>query len=291
MDTSYFPWPAASEDLIKVFAYIGDSPVYSHRHDYIEIVFIAYGSCMHSYHNTEITLIPGDTFIVVPHEEHSYSINSRTVIYNCLFYPEALGEDWKQMKEIGGIYDFLMVEPFYRTESHHQEILHLQPSEALHIESILKNMIGEDKNRQTGYSLVQKGNLITLLALLGRVWEKQFSSNRHSYDGKREMLSEALKYIEQNVNDDFKIDDLAARVYLSPNFFRKIFRKVTGLTPIEYINKIRISKATRLLLEQSNSISGVSESVGINDINYFSRLFRTIIGCSPSEFRKRNNLY
>jgi AraC-like DNA-binding protein len=289
MDNNYISWPAKAEDLIEVAQYIGDTPVSLHRHDFIEIVFMAYGSCRHQYHGTELTLIPGDVFIVIPHEEHSYLITSKTVIYNCLFYPEALGEDWKHLKEMGGLYDFLMVEPFYRSELNHQEILHLQPAEVLTIEVLLKQMIAEKQNRQTGFQLALKANLIMLLALLGRSWEKQFSGQPRFFDGKREMLAEALHYIEQNLNRDLKVGELAARVYLSPDYFRKIFRDITGLTPIDYINKIRIAKAIRILDAGKYTISEVAEMVGVNDLNYFSRLFHSIAGCSPSQYLKKHD--
>src|SRR5690349_4181495 len=103
MGGNYILWPAEKEEFIKVNVHNGSSPINSHMHDFIEIVFIAQGSCHHCYHKTEIMLIPGDVFVVLPHEEHSYNINSKTVIYNCLFYPEVLGEDWNILKESMGI--------------------------------------------------------------------------------------------------------------------------------------------------------------------------------------------
>src|ERR1700730_11643950 len=99
---NYTPWPANKDELIKVGVFHNNTPVVSHMHDYIEIVLITRGSCVHRYHNTEVTLIPGDVFIVVPHEEHSYAITSKVTIFNCQFYPEAIGQDWKELKKISG---------------------------------------------------------------------------------------------------------------------------------------------------------------------------------------------
>lgn len=286
----YFPWLAAKAEQIKVRIFNNNTPVISHMHDYIEIVLITKGSCIHRYHNTEVTLIPGDVFIIVPHEEHSYAINSDVRIYNCHFYPEVLGEDWKELKKISGIYDMLMVEPIYRSEINRQEILHLQPAEIPYIESVLTKMIEEQKDIQAGYYLVQKANLIILLSILGRVWEKQFKGKPYGYHGKREILAEALKYLENNINNEFNISELAYKACMSPHYFRKVFKEVTGLTPLEYINKIRITKAVQQLKEYNHTIAEVAEMVGINDTNYFSRMFRKVMGCSPTEFRKRNNL-
>jgi AraC-like DNA-binding protein/quercetin dioxygenase-like cupin family protein len=291
VSNKYLIWPDGRDEQIRVMEHKSTQPVKAHMHDFIEIVFFAHGSCKHTYHGTEATLIPGDAFVVVPHEEHSYEINSQTLIYNCLFYPEALGEDWKALKEIRGIFDVLMVEPFYRTECNHQEIVHLHPSEASHIQYILKKMLNEQEHKQPGYRLMQKANLITLLASLGRAWEKQHPAHWNSYTEKRNMLAHALNYIEQNISNDFSINDLAARVYLSPDYFRKVFRDITSLTPVEYINKMRVAKATQLLKETTCTIAEIAEMVGISDSNYFSRLFRSITGTSPSDLRKKPDLY
>ena len=287
----YLEWPASKGDLIKVMCWVGNEPVQTHMHEFIEISFIAMGSCTHKYHNSEVKLIPGDIFVITPHERHSYEITSKTVIYNCLFYPEVLGEDWNKLKNIMSIYDLLIVEPFYRIESGRHEILHLLPPEVEYIESLLKKMLEEQENRRQGFELMQKSNLINFLCTLGRIWDKQFEGSSRVYLNRRDMLAEAIIFIEKDMKDKMSVKDIASKVYLSPNYFRKVFKEVTGLTPIDYINSIRISKARKLLAEGKMSITEVAETVGINDLNYFSRLFNSMVGCSPSEFRRKSELY
>lgn len=283
----YLKWPAAEDDRIKVMRWVGDEEVGTHRHNFIEAVFLAQGACVHVYHGEKVRLIPGDIFIITPHEDHSYEISSKTVIYNCLFYPEALGEDWANLKQISGIYEFLIVEPFYRPEAGRQEILHLTPEENEAIKSILNGMLTEQENRLEGFELMQKANLIKFLCFLGRVWRKQFSGSGNLYSGRRNMLAEAMAYIEQNMKDDMKIEKLASKAYMSPNYFRKLFKETTGLTPIEYINSLRISKARRLLETGEVAISEAGEAVGINDLNYFSKIFKANTGMTPSEYKRR----
>lgn len=287
MDSSYLPWPAEKDELIKINLYNDYYPVNSHRHDFVEIVFVAQGSCIHCYHESEMMLIPGDTFIVIPHEEHEYKINSKTLIYNCLFYTEVLGEDWNVIKSISGLNNLLMIEPFFRIEQKRQEILHLNPSSAEAVEAILKRMIEEQDHKKSGYQLMQKANLTILLSTLGRCFEEQFKETEDIYTEKRNMLAQALSYIEENFNSELRVQELASKVYLSPDYFRKLFKEITGLSPIEYINKVRLSKALKILEDDSIGISKAAEMVGINDINYFSRLFKANLGCSPTEFRKK----
>jgi len=288
MGSNYIPWPAENEDHINISVYNDYSPVSSHMHDFIEVVFISQGSCLHRYHNNEIMLIPGDVFVVIPNEIHSYLINSATVIYNCLFYPEALGTDWGLLKEIDGVNNLLMVEPFYRKEQQKQEILHLNPVESSYIESVLKKMIVEQNSKSSGFNLIQKANLILLISMLGRSWDNQFKESEYYFNGKRNMLADALSYIEKNFGNELKVKQLASKVYMSPDYFRKVFKETTGLLPTDYINKIRMSKASMLLADNLMPVARVAEMVGFNDVNYFSRLFKSKFGYSPSEHSKRN---
>lgn len=283
----YLEWPAEENDRIKVLKWIGDNEVPVHKHDFIEIFFLAQGTCNHFYHNEKIKLIPGDVFIITPHEDHSFEISARTIIYNCLFYPEALGEDWLLLKQLSAIYEMLVVEPFYRTEAGTEQILHLDPEENEEIKYILTEMLTEQEKRLEGFELIQKSNLIKFLCVLGRLWKKQFINGMTLFKSRRNILAEAIEYVEQNMKEDIRIEKLASKVYMSPNHFRKLFKETTGIAPIEYINSLRISKARKLLESNRFTVTEVGEAVGVSDLNYFSKIFKANTGITPSEYRRK----
>jgi AraC-like DNA-binding protein len=66
----------------------------------------------------------------------------------------------------------------------------------------------------------------------------------------------------------------------------RIFKQVTGHTPIDYINKVRCKYATQLLLNGA-SVTETALASGFSDAHYFSNCFKKYIGCRPSEIRKR----
>jgi AraC-like DNA-binding protein len=290
MHSDYTTWPAEVSDLITVGKYVCTSPIGTHRHDFIEIVFIARGSCRHRYLDSEVVLMPGDCYVVMPHEVHAYDIASETVIYNCLFYPQGLGEDWNRLNRLKPLFDLLMVEPFYRTESRQQQILRLEPAEAGAVEDLLEKMIHEQQTKPEGVDIMQKARLMIFLTSLARNWDSQNLPASRSFRGKRELLAKAFEYIEQNLTNELKVEQLAAAAFLSPHHFRRLFKEVSGMSPIEYINHLRISRARELLQDEKLSITQLAEWVGINDINYFSRLFRSLAGITPSEYRKKHDL-
>ena len=75
---------------------------------------------------------------------------------------------------------------------------------------------------------------------------------------------------------------------MSPNYFSSVFAEVVGVHFIDYVTGVRITHALELLMNDSIPIYTVCEKVGYRNSRYFSQIFRTAIGCTPSHFRQQN---
>jgi AraC-like DNA-binding protein len=67
----------------------------------------------------------------------------------------------------------------------------------------------------------------------------------------------------------------------------RLFRQVHGLTPLQYVNQIRVDRAKRLLMDSTMSVKEIAENLGFRDSPYLVRLFKKTTGASPGEFRAR----
>lgn len=287
MDSAYYQWPLGKDEQIDISMYNSDTPVGPHRHDFVEVVFVAQGSCLHEYRGSVMMLIPGDILVISPHETHSYSINAMTLIYNCLFYPEAMGGDYDSLCRINGVRNLFLAASQGSSGGGGQDILHLNPADFAYVESILQKMVAEQNTRGSGYGVVQKANLVCLIAALGRLWDNQFRDNTFYFNEKRNLLAGVLRFIDENHANELNVKQLAAMAYLGPDHFRKVFKEATGLSTVDYINKVRIAKSIALLGDCSLSIGKIAELVGIPDVNYFTRLFRAKLGYTPTEYRRK----
>ena len=74
---------------------------------------------------------------------------------------------------------------------------------------------------------------------------------------------------------------------MSENYFSHFFKKETGSSFVDYANRIRMEKAAELLEKGNQKITTVAGQVGIDNPNYFSVLFKKVMGCSPQEFREK----
>ena len=95
----------------------------------------------------------------------------------------------------------------------------------------------------------------------------------------------ARAYISSRQTEDFSLSDVARAIHVSPFYLCKIFKKATGLTFIEFRNRLRIESAMKLLANPNQSVSEIAYSVGFQSLTQFNRLFRRIVGQSPTTFR------
>ena len=117
-----------------------------------------------------------------------------------------------------------------------------------------------------------------LLALTKNTVSKPVRAETHA--------ERALSYIEYNYGNEITIKDVYTYLNLDRTYFYRIFKKHTGMAPEQYIMHYRIRKSLELLQYSKHSISEIASSVGINNVYYFSRLFRKIMNISPTEYRK-----
>ena len=101
-----------------------------------------------------------------------------------------------------------------------------------------------------------------------------------------ELISRARDLIHKELSGELSIESLSERLYVSKNKLYKSFHSYYGLTVGEYILRARMTRAEELLRESEMPIFLVSESVGIQNYTYFSRLFKKRYGISPLAYRK-----
>jgi YesN/AraC family two-component response regulator len=94
-----------------------------------------------------------------------------------------------------------------------------------------------------------------------------------------------MEYIHSDPIQKITLDDIGRFTFFSPIYCDTVFKRETGKSIIDYVIDRRIDEAKRLLLEGTVSLGDIAEAVGFNDYNYFSRVFKTRSGISPSKYR------
>ncbi len=150
--------------------------------------------------------------------------------------------------------------------------------------AIMREILYSMQNRDNGYDL----NVIGLLwKLLGAfVSEPVISAGEQINKSQRQKLKDVLSYIRKNIDKNITLEELAQVSGMSPRYFCRVFKSMTGRTPIEYVNYYRIETASQMLITTGESVTDIALNCGFNDMSYFSKMFKKLKGISPSKFRQ-----
>lgn len=122
-------------------------------------------------------------------------------------------------------------------------------------------------------------------AELGKLVEKTQEHKREEMASGKERLETVKKYIEEHIQEQIYVDDLAKLVHVSGQHLMRNFKRETGQSIGEYITEQRITIASNLLKETDYTINFIADCVGCENYSYFTKLFKRFTGTTPSEYR------
>lgn len=99
-------------------------------------------------------------------------------------------------------------------------------------------------------------------------------------------IQAVIAHMETCLNSDLKLTHFAQHAGLSPSYFCKVFKTLTGRSPMDHFNRLKIREACSLLSTQDTTVKEVASRLGFHDPYYFSRLFKKLVGLSPDRFRQ-----
>lgn len=115
------------------------------------------------------------------------------------------------------------------------------------------------------------------------------TKNGHGFNPNSK-ICKAVVYIRSNLSKQLTITELAGVCHLSEGYFSRLFLKVMGVRPIDYINRKRIEDAQLQLITTNDRIEKIALETGIDNFSYFNRLFKKYSGTTPGEYRKLHQL-
>lgn len=99
-------------------------------------------------------------------------------------------------------------------------------------------------------------------------------------------ISQIIKYINDNYYRPITLAATAEKFYMSPSYLSKLFKSTTNFTFTQYLNSVRIKNARKLLQNADYRIIDVAQNTGFTNNTHFTRVFKEIIGMSPTNYRK-----
>ena len=254
------------------------SPTQSdHYHNHYEICYLNSGKCRFLLQDSVYQLEKGDLVFITPGDLHHaiYTSNPTCEIIMICFRREDI--DWAMLHRImenressSTLHSFMGSIPLLYQEEFVQLLLRML-SEA--------TIIDDYSNGFMACYLLE----VLLMLMRHSVMNEEDPDFLNSRDAD---ILIATKYIYKNYKKPLSLDEVSAQAALSPTYFSKKFKQITGMGFKEYLNCVRLRHAQTALLTTNNTITDIALENGFNDSNYFKDLFKKVYGKSPREYRK-----
>lgn len=113
----------------------------------------------------------------------------------------------------------------------------------------------------------------------------------HIEQSENQFMTSVMEFMEENIgNSDLKVADISDYLGMSRSVFYGNLKKITGMSPVDFIKYLRIQRAKQLISSSNLSLSEIAYRVGFSDPNYFGKSFKKTVGIPPSEYREKASL-
>lgn len=109
-------------------------------------------------------------------------------------------------------------------------------------------------------------------------------------DGHSPIIIKAIRYISEHYSDNISLETTAKFIHTNATYLSSLFKKEIGMTFTTYLSQLRIHQSLRLLTDTNIDLTSISYSVGFNSQSYFTKVFREIMNCTPTSYRKKAKL-
>lgn len=162
-----------------------------------------------------------------------------------------------------------------------------EPRIADRIREILEIM----RNTEEFYKEEANALLYALIAEISRMIETREANVVGSEANMTQAVARIVQYIGENYMKPIKIDQLAEENHFSSTHFRRVFTSQINMTPLEYINLVRVQNACEYLRNTDKSIAEIAQLCGFGTISTFNRNFSRLKGMAPGQWRKQSGNY
>lgn len=170
------------------------------------------------------------------------------------------------------------------TKSVHKKALFRTEEENPVLIGLIKSILEELRSGQEFYMESVRGLLLAALMEVVRVHSVAEERTVTLKEGSAR-ISPALFYISENYAGDIRIGELADACHMSETHFRRVFVRYMNMTPIEYLNLVRIRMACELLNKTEESMEEIAQKIGFETCSTFNRNFRKLLGTSPYQWK------
>jgi AraC-like DNA-binding protein/mannose-6-phosphate isomerase-like protein (cupin superfamily) len=273
-------YPLAVYDNYNRYPHFSNQILDIHWHDETELLYVERGPMLFRLNETLHTVNTGQGIVIPSGIIHAAeSINGKPFLFKAIVFNLSLIDndptDECHQKFFKHIRD---------KRYHLHTVINSNEEWGWHIIEKMKMICQLYYSRPSGFEMGIKSALYDIFFhffIAGKVAKGDVSGSQREI----ERFKKVFEYIKQSYALKVSIEELAEKSCMSKYHFIRIFKRMTGRTPLDYLNHYRIQQAAKMLEADKLKIIDIAYEVGINDCSYFTKLFHKYLGVNPSEYR------
>lgn len=257
--------------------------VESHAHDFLEIAVIGAGRGRHVTSQGEREVRRGEVFILRPGAWHGFLDCAELTVANCCLSAQALRAELAALNDIPMLRRLLWTDP---TAPGTHGVAVTAVGEAAAEEVIAEiGLLEQDLANTRARPGRVLGRLVTVLGIVADGRDTGAATVEPAI---HPAVAATVARLEATPARQWRLDDLARAANLDPAYLGRLFVQHVGLTPMNFLARVRAERAATLLAHSTLPTAQVGAAVGWDDPTYFARRFRTLVGLTPTEYRRRS---
>jgi AraC-like DNA-binding protein len=253
------------------------------RHECYELVYMKRGNVVFEISGTPAPLGPNDIVIIKPGQPHKFIVKSEPgcdfIVLSFKFVNKM--DDGYSEVSLGDFLNFVRGKrsgPF----------ISLKVSQKNEIITLLNRILKERESSEIGSEFLNYLLVLELFVLISRALKMEWESSIKEKSPKlKELIQISIRYIHNNFERDISLKDISKYVFLSSSYFIRAFKDEVGMSPINYLLKVRVERAKELLAETDSRIGDIALSVGFSNQQRFNEIFKKYAGLTPLQYRKQ----
>lgn len=262
----------------------GDDVNYLHFHNYMEIGYCHSGQGTLVFGEEEIRFEGGEFTVIPVNFPHTTNSDPDTVSYWEYIYIDV-------DKIVHEIYSNNSIRADRILQRLNAGAIMKRSGEASQIAFRIREILEVMRKKEEFYLEEGKGLLMALVMGIVRMCQSENQNNVWEEDKKSHVITEIVDYIGKHYMEQLRVEKLAEKYHFSVTHFRREFAAYMKMSPLEYINLVRIHAACDYLKSTDRSVTEISQLCGFVTLSTFNRNFNRIIGMSPCQWRKRPENY
>jgi AraC-like DNA-binding protein/mannose-6-phosphate isomerase-like protein (cupin superfamily) len=255
-----------------------------HWHEFMEISFIRSGEGKYEIEDKVFHVEKGDIIVINNIEKHRVTYKPGNPLYETVIHFDSS----LISSGVDGFWGTSYLDLFKYERTGFNNIPELDKATKEEVQSLVSGIEKEYFQKNQYYELSIKAKLLCLITVLLRNCNIK-TINDFDVIAKRnqiERLEKILKYVNENYDKEINLALAAQKFYMNTSYFSDYFKKNVGINFTDYLAKVRINKAVKLLGETGISSTEIAFSCGFNNVTSFYNTFKKIKGMNPGDFKK-----